>query len=76
MIFDSKMFWVHMHDLPMACMNDKMGKFIGNKVGLVKACDVNKDATEWGQTLRVYIELELHKPISSERFINLLGNRI
>lgn len=37
-----------MHDLPMACINEKIGKMIGSTIGQVLACDVNKDGRAWG----------------------------
>lgn len=75
-VFNKKTFLVHMHNFPIACMNEEMGKLIENAVGVVKECEVNKDGTTWGHSLRVYIELELQKPISRGRFLNVSGNKI
>lgn len=57
MTFTIEMFWIHMHDLPMACMNGKMGKLIGSAIEKVQVCDVDKHSKAWGQTLRAYIEI-------------------
>lgn len=65
-----------MHDLPMACINEKIGKMIGSTIGQVLACDVNKDGRAWGQSLRIYIELDIEKPLPRGRFINKLGSKI
>lgn len=51
----------------MARMNDEMGKLIGNAIEMVQECNVNKDGMAVGQTLRVYIELEIQKPIPRVR---------
>lgn len=35
MLFNKEGFWVHMHNLPLACMNEKYGKMIGKNKGIV-----------------------------------------
>lgn len=56
-------------------MNEEMGKLIGSAFGQVRDCDVDKDGKAWGQSLRVYINIILQKPISRERFLNMSGNK-
>lgn len=74
--FFTKEFWVHFHNLPLSCMNQKMGKNRANTVDLFKACEVHEDGSGWGTVLRVLIELEIHKPIARSRTINVQGNRL
>lgn len=64
-----------MHDLSINCMNVKMGTHISNTIGVVKACDVKKDGSSWETSLHVLIEMDLKKPISRGRSINVLGNK-
>lgn len=56
-------------------MYEEMGKLIGSAFGQVRDCDVDKDGKAWGQSLRVYINIILQKPISRERFLNMSGNK-
>lgn len=62
-----------MHDLPIGCMNDKMGKSIGRMLRVVKECDANEDGYGCGITQRVLIKMKLDKHISRGRFINVEG---
>lgn len=76
MDFTNEAFWVHIHDLPIGCMNIKMGTHIGNTIGTIKTCDVNKDSLGWGKALQMLIEMDLRKPISCRRTINVMGNKL
>lgn len=60
----------------MACMNAKMGMAIGNALGVVHSCDVDKDEATWGKTQRVNIEMELQKPIIRGRILNLASTKV
>lgn len=66
-------FWLQMHDLPIACMNEEMGTFIGNTIGTVKECDVQNDGSGWDAVLRVLIELDIHKRITRGQTLNVKG---
>lgn len=72
-VFSRESFWVHLHDLPIDCMNEDMGTLIGNTIELVKGCDIQSDESKWGKVLRVLIELDLYKPISRGRTLNIKG---
>lgn len=39
-------------------------------------CDLDKNGPCWGSTLRVFIEMDLKKPISRGKTINVLGNKL
>lgn len=45
MVFDSEAFWIHMHNLPLACMNSERGHQIGQSFGKVIQCDVDADGS-------------------------------
>lgn len=65
-----------MHDLLMACLNGKIGRMIVSAIGRVHDCDVDKEGRAWRHTLRIYIEVENHKPLPRGRFINVAGMKI
>lgn len=51
MNFNTKVFWVHMHILPITCMNAKLGSQIGKNIGNVTKYDVRDDGTGWENVL-------------------------
>lgn len=73
MDFYRESFWVQLHNLSIAYMNEDMGNLIGNTIGLVKECDIQNDGSRWDTIWRVLIELDLHKPISKGRTLNVQG---
>lgn len=62
-----------MHNLPMVCLNDRISWMIDSAIGRVQICDVDNEGKAWGQSLRVYIELEIEKPLAQGRSINVVG---
>lgn len=64
-----------MHNLPIGCINEEMGKDISKTIRVVKMCDVDKKGSGWGLTLCVLIEVDLKKSISRGRTINVMGNK-
>lgn len=62
-----------MHDLPTACMIEKLGTEISKIIGQVKECDVRIDGTRWGKALRILIEIDITQPITRGRTINVQG---
>lgn len=71
MVFNKECFWVQMHNLPFASMNEKFGNLIGKTLGIVKKCDVQANGTAWGIVLRVLIEIDIIIPLSRDRMIGL-----
>lgn len=45
-------------------MNEEIGKQIGKTIGDVATCDVKEGDVGWGRTLRIYVEINLLKPIA------------
>lgn len=73
--FSTKDFWVQFHNLPLGCMNPKMGKNIANTVGSFKDCEIQEDGLSWGSVLQALIEMNIQQPIARGRTINVQGNR-
>lgn len=73
MDFAKETFWVLMQNLPLTCMNDDVESQVGSTIGKVMTYDVKENGTAWGHALRVFIELDLHKPIARGRTSNLKG---
>lgn len=76
MPFDKEAFWVQMHNLSLAYMNDEIGHQIGDTIGKVLHCDVDENGNGWGQVLWVFIELDLQKAIPRGRPINIKGDKL
>jgi hypothetical protein len=51
--FTQAVFWVRMHNLPLAYMGKEIGFQIGAMLGTVKEVDANEDGVGWGEFLRV-----------------------
>lgn len=73
MDFSKEVFWVNMHNLPLACMNEAKGTSIDNTIGTVIECDVDEEGTSWGKALRVLIEIDIFQSVPRGRIINVEG---
>lgn len=76
MNFSNEILWVQLHNLPIRCMNEKIGSQIGEMQGIMKACNVDVDGSSWGLVLRLYIEMDLQIPLARGYTINVRGNRL
>lgn len=79
MVLNKEMFWIKMENLPLACMNDVIGRQIKKSIGEVQECDVQTDGifkNECYRVLRVKVEMDIKKLIPRGRTINLLGNKL
>lgn len=57
-------------------MNEDIGRQVGETIGKVTDFDVQKDSTGWGKVLRLLIQLDLNKPISQDKTLNLMGDKV
>ncbi|KAF5457896.1 hypothetical protein F2P56_021970 [Juglans regia] len=69
MIFEREDLWVQKHNLPLAYMTKKRGEQLGSAMGKVVDVDVQDDGSGWGCCLRVFIEMDLTKPLARGRTI-------
>jgi hypothetical protein len=61
-----------MHNTPLACMNLNIGHQIGSSIGHVEEVDVDDGGMGWGESLRVKVTLDLHKPLMRRRVLKLM----
>lgn len=71
--FSKEVSWVHMHNLPLACMNKAKGNSIGKTIGTVMECDVNEEGIGWEKVIRILIEINIYQPIPRGQTINVFG---
>ncbi|GLT62548.1 hypothetical protein SLA2020_351780 [Shorea laevis] len=57
-------------------MSSEIGFKIGSSVGVVEEVDVVEEGVDWGEFLRVRINLDLSKPLSRGRMLKLLNNSV
>ncbi|KAL5826595.1 hypothetical protein ACOSQ3_018434 [Xanthoceras sorbifolium] len=55
--------WIHMHNLPLACMSKEAGIFLGNFVGSVVEVDAGSSGSYMGKYLRVRVEVDVTKAL-------------
>jgi tRNA A37 threonylcarbamoyladenosine biosynthesis protein TsaE len=66
MVFTEYPFWVQVHDMPLRCMNMKIGQKIGDSLGKVEVV-VTDDDVGWGKCLRIRVVIDLLKPLDCGR---------
>ncbi|CAI9778772.1 unnamed protein product [Fraxinus pennsylvanica] len=72
-LFNKEAFWVQCHDLPFAGMNQKTGHEIGARLGKVLSVNTDSSGVCMGEFLRVKVLINISKPISRGRFLNIGG---
>lgn len=72
--FKKAAFWVRMINLPLGCMGKEIGRKIGETMGTMEVVDTDVDGIEWGEFLRVKILLDLTKPLSRGKKLNIHGD--
>lgn len=51
MQFETELFWVRLHNLPLASMNFQTGEVVENLIVKVVEVDVREDDVGWGSSL-------------------------
>ncbi|KAJ0096620.1 hypothetical protein Patl1_27306 [Pistacia atlantica] len=64
--FTHEPFWVQLHNMPFAAMNDDYGVQLASAIGKVLEVDVGANSLGWGSFMRVKVEVELTKPLTKE----------
>ncbi|CAI9767814.1 unnamed protein product [Fraxinus pennsylvanica] len=73
--FNEEAFWIQCHDLPFAGMNQKTGNEIGSLLGKVLIVDMDSSGVSVGEFLRIKVLINISKPISRGRFLNIGGTK-
>jgi hypothetical protein len=69
--FDTVAFLVRMYRLPMDCMGMEVRELLGSTVGVADEVDMDEEGVEWGEYLRVRIQINLYKPLVRGRILTL-----
>ncbi|KAL5812851.1 hypothetical protein ACOSQ3_027801 [Xanthoceras sorbifolium] len=55
-------FWIHIYNIPLACMNCKVARLIAEEVGTI--VDFSIDSKDlWGKFLRIKVSIDITKPL-------------
>ncbi|KAL5794688.1 hypothetical protein ACOSP7_003282 [Xanthoceras sorbifolium] len=55
-------FWIHIYNIPLACMNCKVARLIAEEVGTIVDFPIDsKDL--WGKFLRIKVRIDITKPL-------------
>lgn len=69
-------FRIQLYSLPFRCINCHYGNIIRGKLGTVMKVDVDGDDTSWGEFLRVWVEIDLNKPLVREQTNEYNGKKL
>ncbi|KAL0299111.1 UNVERIFIED_CONTAM: hypothetical protein Sradi_6570900 [Sesamum radiatum] len=56
-------FHIHIHSLPMEKMNQEVASFIGNKLGIFKEVERDRNGEIWGSSVRIRVSIDVSKPL-------------
>ncbi|KAJ0017174.1 hypothetical protein Pint_11951 [Pistacia integerrima] len=69
--FTHEPFWVQLHNMPFAAMNNDCGVQLASAIGKVLEVEVGENGLGWGSFLRVKVEVELTKPLVRGRILRI-----
>ncbi|XP_035547260.1 uncharacterized protein LOC118348857 [Juglans regia] len=64
-------FWIRLYDMPLNAMNAKVGRLIGNKIGIVEEVDGEQGEVAWGEYLRIRVKIDISQPLMRGITVNL-----
>lgn len=62
--FSTKVFWIQVHNMPLACMTKEVGSQIGQGLGEVLNVEVDNSELGWGQFLQIKVAMDINLPLS------------
>ncbi|XP_041009438.1 uncharacterized protein LOC121253497 [Juglans microcarpa x Juglans regia] len=74
--FKNEVFWLQVHNMPLACMTQEVGVQIGKCPGTVLDVIVDQWGLGWGKFLRFKVEVDITKALVRGLFLNFDGNQI
>lgn len=60
---NSLAFWVQVHDLPAGYISEKIGKVLGNFVGVFQEYDATNESSVWRQYMRIRVAINVNEPL-------------
>ncbi|KAK1554283.1 hypothetical protein Q3G72_010086 [Acer saccharum] len=72
--FKSVDFWVQIHNLPLLCLTEEIGFFLGSMIGVVLDMDLGAIVEGMSRFLRVRVTVDIDKPLQRCLLVDLLGN--
>ncbi|TXG60988.1 hypothetical protein EZV62_012351 [Acer yangbiense] len=75
MVFNKAEFWIQIHNAPLICMSEEIGRFLGSIVGEVVQFDECGSGAYMEKFLRVRVILEIDKPLRKCLRVDVLGDR-
>ncbi|TXG57136.1 hypothetical protein EZV62_018449 [Acer yangbiense] len=75
MEFNRTEFWVQIHNLPILCMSEEIGLFLGNMIGEVRNVDLDARKNGSSRFIRVRVGIKVDEPLKRSLRVDLLGDR-
>ncbi|KAK2634301.1 hypothetical protein Ddye_029093 [Dipteronia dyeriana] len=75
MSFNRMECWVQIHNIPLLCMTEEIGIFLGKMIGEVKGIDLEAAKEVGGRFIRVRVIIDVNEPLTKSIRVDLLGNR-
>ncbi|KAK3211797.1 hypothetical protein Dsin_016503 [Dipteronia sinensis] len=73
MSFSQAIFWIQIHNLPLICMTEEIGTFLGKMIGEVRDIDLESAREGNGRFIRVRVVLNVNAPPMHCIRVDLLG---
>ncbi|KAK0607213.1 hypothetical protein LWI29_011412 [Acer saccharum] len=73
MKFNRVEIWVQIHNLPLICMTEDSGNFLGSMIGEVKEVDLLEAKRIGGRIIRVRVVIAANEPLMRSLRVDLLG---
>jgi len=61
--FTRALFWILVHDMPLTCMTQEVGLWIGASLGTVEEIDVEGNGVGWGRCLQLRVFIDITKSL-------------
>ncbi|TXG65348.1 hypothetical protein EZV62_006623 [Acer yangbiense] len=72
--FNRTKFWVQVHNLPILCISEEIGLFLGNMIGEVRNIDLEAGKNGSSRFIRVRVVIKVDEPLQRSLRVDLLGD--
>lgn len=66
-------FWVQVHHLPAGLMLEKVGKAMGNFIGVFVEYDKNNNTSYWREYMRERVQIDVRQPLKKQTKVKIKG---